>query len=204
MNKSRKIGVFGGTFNPVHNGHIRLAQLYYDKLNLDKLLVIPTNIPPHKSVSNMADSGDRLNMLKIAFEPFPYVDVSDIELKNGGKSYTVNTISQLKELYPDDRLYLIVGGDMFLCFDRWKEYKKILSMCKVCAAPREIGEFKALKEYQKKIDPTLSNTIILDAEVLVLSSTEIREKIADIDKANYLIPEKVRQYIIQKGLYKND
>lgn len=199
-----KIGVFGGTFNPVHDGHIRLAELYYKELSLDKIIVIPTNIPPHKTVSDMIDSADRLNMLNLAFEDCPFVEVSDIELKMNGKSYTVNTISALKEIYPDDDLYLIVGGDMFLCFESWREYKKILSMCTLCSAPREINEFNALKEYQKKIDPENNNTIIIDADVLVISSSEIREKMKNGTDLDNLLPEKVLEYINQKGLYKND
>ncbi|MBQ8869212.1 MAG: nicotinate (nicotinamide) nucleotide adenylyltransferase [Oscillospiraceae bacterium] len=199
-----KIGVFGGTFNPVHNGHIRLAKLYFEKLGLDRLIVIPTNIPPHKTVSDMIDSADRLNMLRLAFENYPNVEISDIELNMSGKSYTVNTISALNKLYPNDELYLIVGGDMFLCFESWREYKKILSMCTLCTAPREIGEFNALKEYQKKIDPENDTTVILDAEVLVLSSSEIRQKIKNGADLNDLLPEKVLEYINQKGLYKND
>ena len=199
-----KIGVFGGTFNPIHNGHIKLLKLYYKELGLDKIIVIPTNIPPHKAAENVADSIDRLNMLNLAFCEFPYVEISDIELKMSGKSYTVNTLTELKKLYPEDELYLIVGGDMFLCFETWKDYEKILSMCTLCSAPREIGEYTALKECQKKLDPNKSSTILLDSEVLVLSSSEIREKIktnSDLDK---LIPQKVLEYINQKGLYKND
>ena len=199
-----KIGVFGGTFNPVHNGHIRIAKLYFEKLGLDKLIVIPTNIPPHKTVSDMVDSADRLNMLRLAFEDYPNVEISDIELNMSGKSYTVNTISALKAIYPNDELYLIVGGDMFLCFESWKEYKKILSMCTLCTAPREINEFNALKEYQKKIDPENKNTIILDADVLVLSSSEIRKKIKNGADLDNLLPKKALEYINQKGLYKND
>ncbi len=199
-----KIGVFGGTFNPVHNGHIHLAELYHKELGLDKIIVIPTNIPPHKAADNVVSSFDRVNMLKLAFEDHSFVEISDIELNMSGKSYTVNTISSLKKIYPSDELYLIVGGDMFLCFEGWREYKKILSMCTLCTAPREIGEFNALKEYQKKIDPENKNTIILDAEVLVLSSSEIREKIKNSAVLNDLLPEKVLEYINQKGLYKND
>ncbi len=199
-----KIGVFGGTFNPIHNGHIKLLNLYHRELGLDKIIVIPTNIPPHKSAENVADSIDRINMLKLALCELPYVEISDIELKMSGKSYTVNTLTELKKLYPDDELYLIVGGDMFLCFEIWKDYEKILSMCTLCSAPREIGEYGALKEYQKKLDPNESSTILLNSEVLVLSSSEIREKIktnSDLDK---LLPPEVLEYINQKGLYKND
>jgi nicotinate-nucleotide adenylyltransferase len=199
-----KIGVFGGTFNPVHNGHIRIAKLYFEKLGLDKLIVIPTNIPPHKTVSDMVDSADRLNMLRLAFEDCPNVEISDIEINISGKSYTVNTISALKELYPNDELYLIVGGDMFLCFESWKEYKKILSMCTLCTAPREVGEYAALKEYQLKLDPELKTTVILNSEVLVLSSSEIRKKIKNGAELGNLLPKKALEYINHKGLYKND
>ena len=204
MSKIRKIGIFGGTFNPVHNGHIHLAQLCFDKLLLEKLIVIPTNISPHKKVEYVPENIDRVNMLKLAFEDYPYVTVSDIELRLGGKSYTVNTLCELKKIYPEDELFLIVGGDMFLCFESWKEYRKILSMCKVCTAPREKDEYVLLKDYQKKIDPSQSSTIVLNSDVLRISSSEIREILVDIHNSdNCLMPEKVRQYIIQKGLYKN-
>ena len=199
-----KIGVFGGTFNPIHNGHIKVLNLYHKELGLDKIIVIPTNIPPHKTAENVVDSTDRISMLSLAFEECPYVEISDIELKMSGKSYTVNTITALKSIYPDDELYLIVGGDMFLCFETWKDYKHILLMCTLCSAPREIGEYNALKEYQKKLDPEKSCTLLLDSEVLVLSSSEIREKIKSGIDLDSLLPQKVLEYINQKGLYKND
>ena len=199
-----KIGVFGGTFNPIHNGHIKLLNLYYKELGLDKIIVIPTNIPPHKTAENVVNSADRINMVKLAFEDCPYVEVSDIELKMSGKSYTVNTITALKSIYPDDELYLIVGGDMFLCFDKWREYRKILSMCILCSAPREIGGYNALKDYQSKLDPEKKCTRLLDSEVLVLSSSEIREKIKSKIDLDNLLPKKVLEYINKKGLYKND
>ncbi len=199
-----KIGVFGGTFNPIHNGHIKLLNLYYKELGLDKIIVIPTNIPPHKTAENVVDSADRINMLNLAFKDCSYVDISDIELKMSGKSYTVNTIKALKGLYPDDELYLIVGGDMFLCFETWKDYKKILSMCTLCSAPREIGEYSALKEYQKKLDTDENCTVLLDSEVLVLSSSEIRKKIKLGTDLEDFLPHNVLEYINQKGLYKNE
>jgi len=199
MANCQKIGILGGTFNPVHNGHIHLAQLYHDKLKLDKILIIPTNIPPHKSAENIVSNSHRLNMLKLAFEQLPYAEISDIELNKDGKSYTVETLLLLKEKYPDDEFFLLIGGDMFLCFDKWKDYKKILSMCTLCTAPREENEYIKLKKYQDYLDPAHSNTEIIDSKVLQVSSSEIRSNITD----SIQIPRKVKEYIIQEGLYNN-
>jgi len=193
-----KIGIFGGSFNPVHNGHIRLALLYKEKLNLDLILVIPANIPPHKSSQNLVSAQDRINMLNLAFDEYDFVKVSDIELRISGKNYTVNTLTELKKWYSDDEFYLIIGGDMFLCFETWKEYKKILSMCKVCTAPRTEMDLNLLYEYQNKIDKNKQNTVIIDIPVLEISSTEIRNN-REILKS--YVPQKVYNYIISKGLY---
>ncbi len=201
MNNRRKIGIFGGTFNPVHNGHLRLAKMYYNELCLDEIIVIPTNIPPHKDVDNSISSEDRLHMLELAFKDLSYVTVSDIELRSEGKNYTILTLEKLLKIYPDDELFLIVGGDMFLCFEEWKEYKKILSSCTVCTAPREKGEIQKLLEYQNKIDPQKKCTIVLNAPVLELSSSEIRSKAAQKTGLKELVPEDVFEYIVEKGLY---
>lgn len=202
--EKRKIGVFGGTFNPVHNGHVNLVKNYRNMLSLDEIIVIPTNIPPHKANLNVISSQDRIEMLNLAFENEKYVSVSDIEIVAGGTSYTILTIEKLKKIYPDDELFLLIGGDMFLCFDSWREYKKILSLCKVCTAPRENDELEKLLEYQLKIDPLKERTIVLNSPVLQLSSSQIREKISDREALKTFVPEKVFEYIIKKGLYKND
>lgn len=193
-----KIGIFGGSFNPVHNGHIRLALFYKEKLQLDLILVIPANIPPHKSVQNFVSADDRINMLKLAFEDYDFVKVSDIEFKISGKNYTVKTLTELKKEYPNDEFYLIVGGDMFLCFETWKEYEQILSMCKVCTAPRTKDELNLLFNYQNKIDRDKQNTVVLDIPVLAISSTEIRN---DRNLLKNFVPEKVYDYIVLKDLY---
>lgn len=201
MSKKRKIGIFGGTFNPVHNGHIRLAEMFYNELKLDMILVIPTCIPPHKDVNFTVSSQDRWRMLKLAFEDYSWAVLSDIELKSNQKNYTIDTLNKLFKIYPDDEFYLIVGGDMFLSFETWKEYKKVLSVCKVCTAPREKEELDKLYNYQNVIDPEHKNTIILSAPILEISSTDIRDK---IDSFKNQIPFNVYKYILKNGLYKND
>ena len=133
-----KIGLFGGTFNPVHNGHINLVKNFKDKLSLDKVLVIPTAVPPHKQAESLVSSEDRLNMCRLAFSSL--AEVSDVEIERGGRSYTVETLEELKKIYKDDDLYFLVGSDMLLSFKRWYRWEDILTMCTLCATDRDNEE----------------------------------------------------------------
>ena len=132
-----KTGIFGGTFNPVHKGHIMLAEYCMDSVRLDRIIMIPTAVPPHKISKNLASENDRLNMCELACKGKKNFSVSDIEIKRQGKSYTYETVTQLKEIYPDDHLYTIMGADMFLTLDRWKNPKIILSplLSVICIFP---------------------------------------------------------------------
>ena len=132
-----RIALFGGTFNPVHNGHINLCLECHKKLNFDKILLIPDNIPPHKSSDDLAGNAHRLNMLKIAAKENELFEVCDIEYKLKGTSYTVNTIAELKKIYKEDELFLIIGSDMLFMFDRWFCYEKILKSVTLVAGARK-------------------------------------------------------------------
>ncbi len=189
-----KIGIFGGTFNPVHNGHVRLAENFKEELNLDKLLIIPTAVPPHKEAENIASGEDRLKMCELAFENIG--EVSDIELARGGRSYTVETLESLKEIYTDAEFYFLVGSDMLLCFRRWYRYEDILSMCTLCATDRDNAEScrDADNELFEKI-------IFCDFPKTVVSSSEVREKLKKKEDILHLVPQKVEKYIKEKGLY---
>ncbi len=189
-----KIGLFGGTFNPVHLGHVKLVENFKDKLNLDKVLVIPTAQPPHKEMAELVSSEDRINMCKIAFSHI--AEVSDIEISRGGKSYTVLTLEELKKIYPDDELYFLVGSDMLLSFKRWYRWEDILSMCTLCATDRNN------EESCRETDPEFFRKIIFcDFEKTIVSSTEVREKIERKEDVSHLISEDVYNYIKEKGLY---
>ena len=132
-----KTGVFGGTFNPVHKGHIMLAEYCMDSVGLDRIIMIPTAVPPHKISKNLASENDRLNMCELACKGKKNFSVSDIEIKRQGKSYTYETVTQLKEIYPDDHLYTIMGADMFLTLDRWKNPKIIFEKSSIITIPRD-------------------------------------------------------------------
>ena len=117
----RKTGIFGGTFNPIHLGHVRLGQMVLNDLKLDRIIYIPDNTPPHKSDKDLASGSDRLKMIELALKDCDNLEASDIELRREGKSYTYQTLLELKKMYPGDELFLITGADMFLTLDRWKE-----------------------------------------------------------------------------------
>ncbi len=199
-----RIGIFGGTFNPIHEGHVRLARHYIRELELDKLLIIPTKYPPHKVSKDLASSGDRLEMCRRAFSSSRQVEVSDIEMKRPGRSYTVDTIRQLKELYPDDKLFLIVGGDMFRSFHKWYCFEEILMNCSICTAARERGEYQDLNRYAIYLRQFTENIIILEMPVLELSSTEIRERVRNGEDCWSLLPHEVYAYIRRNHLYEAD
>lgn len=189
-----KIGLFGGTFNPVHTGHVKLVENFKEKLGLDKVLVIPTAQPPHKEAKELVSAEDRINMCKMAFGSL--AEVSDIEISRGGKSYTVLTLEELKKIYKDDELYFLVGSDMLLSFKRWYRWEDILSMCTLCATDRNN------EESCKEADPDFFEKIIFcDFEKTVVSSSEVREKLERKEDVAHLIPEKVLNYIKEKGLY---
>lgn len=189
-----KIGLFGGTFNPVHTGHVKLVENFKEKLGLDKVLVIPTAQPPHKEAKELVSAEDRINMCKMAFGSL--AEVSDIEISRGGKSYTVLTLEELKKIYKDDELYFLVGSDMLLSFKRWYRWEDILSMCTLCATDRNN------EESCKETDPDFFEKIIFcDFEKTVVSSSEVREKFERKEDVAHLIPKKVLNYIKEKGLY---
>lgn len=190
-----KIGVFGGTFNPPHNGHVRLAKAAADELKLDKLLVIPSCIPPHKIAAKLADGQERLEMCRLAFGCDPRFEVSPMELERGSRSYTVETLRELKALYPDSELYFIVGSDMLESFDKWYLWQEILSLSVLCAASREEGYSPDLSRFGK-----LAERIkIITLDPLDVSSTQIRNSTGEVSPE--LLDPKVAAYIREHGLY---
>ena len=197
-----RIGILGGTFNPPHEGHKKLALEFSGRLSLDLILVIPTCSPPHKTVSNLASADDRLEMCKLCFKDksTPFI-VSNIEICRSGKSYTVDTLKRIKILHPRDELFFIMGSDMLLSFHEWREPERILSMATVCAASRDDGDAQRLRGY---IDTHFKNEadrfVIIDFDPVEVSSTQIRQSIAEGESTRYL-DKKVADYIKQKGLY---
>lgn len=188
------IGIFGGTFNPVHIGHVRAAEAFASEMKLDRLYILPNFLPPLKERES-APACDRLNMLKIAFNNNKNFIVNDFELKNGGTSYTYKTIEHFRNLFPKARLFLLIGDDNLLIFRKWKNYKYILENCILCVAMRSNAEISKTKESLEKEYKAEIN--VLNFKPTVISSTQLRENI----NSNYL-QKGVFDYIYKKGLYK--
>lgn len=194
------IGIFGGAFNPVHNGHLDLAYSYYDELKLDKLIFIPTAIPPHKANEYLVSGTDRINMLKLALKDTPF-EISTIEFERKTKSYTFDTLNLLKKEYPNDTFFLIIGADQFLSFDKWYRYKDILEMATLCTCARESdAERQSIVEFSKKLG--ISDSFYLSSKkVIKVSSSEIRERIKNKQDISHLVLPSVQAYIKENKLY---
>ncbi len=195
-----RIAIYGGTFNPVHIGHVNLLQGFVDALKFDKVIVIPTNIPPHKNVSLTADAQTRLEMCKRAFD-FSNVCVSDIELKRQEKSYSINTVNQLKETYPNDELFFLMGSDMFLSLETWYRYDELKKLITFCAASRNKEDKEKLEKHAKVLEKNGAKTIVVDIDVIDLASAQIRERIMFGEEYTSLVPPKVAEIIEEKSLY---
>ena len=186
-----RIGILGGTFNPVHIGHLILAEETREKLSLDRVIFMPTNIAPHKDNQDVASSCDRYKMLKLAIKTNSYFSVSDIEMKRKGASYTIDSLREFKNIYPSDELYFIVGSDLLKYLDDWKDLSDIIKMVKFIVATRPGYPLEKIPAYIK--------TIAIRA--VDISAFEIRQAVKSHISFRYLVPEAVHSYILKRKLY---
>ena len=198
----RRTGLFGGTFNPPHVAHLRLAEKAIEGARLDRVIIMPAFIPPHKAAPELLKSEDRFELCRRTFcgEKF---EISDLELRRKGKSYTVQTLEELKKLYPDDEFFLIIGSDMLLSFKNWYRYEDILKYASLCVMTREKAvSRKTLFEYCKNVLKLSSKDfIILDSDAFELSSTEVRQKAKEGKNLSNMLTEKANEYIKEKSFY---
>jgi nicotinate-nucleotide adenylyltransferase len=190
-----KIAILGGSFNPIHIGHLILANTVCEEFNLDKIIFVPCYIQPLKSNKDFASAEDRLAMIKLAIQNNPKFELSDIEIKRKGKSYTVDTLKYFKQKYDD--LYFVIGADNIKDFHRWKEPDTILKLTKLIVTNRG--------GIEKKIPQRLRGKKIFVCKIpdIEISSTLIRNNIRSNKSIKYLVPEKVEKYIIKNKLYTN-
>ena len=195
-----RLGIFGGSFDPPHLGHKHLAEKFVKICELDSCLIIPAYVSPHKHRTD-ASGVDRLNMCQLLFNE-PHYEVTDIELKRTGKSYTIDTLESLVKSHPDDKIILSMGTDMLTCFTSWHRYKDILDLCDIFAFARENGGELKMHEYVEKNLPEYYDKIhIFAVNPLEMSSTEIRDLIEENADTTGYLSEEVRKYIDDRGLY---
>lgn len=202
--KKFELGIYGGTFGPIHNGHVNAARCFYDQLDLDKLLIMPTFLPPHKEKPENDDPNDRLAMAKLAFYGDKRnIEVSDYEINKGGKSYTYLTLQNFSA--NDTEITFLCGTDMFLSLEEWKEPEIIFSLCRIALIRREKlspsteAEIeKAMLRYKEKFSARLCEIVTDSIEI---SSTDIRRMVSEGKDISLLVPEGVCEYIHSKGLY---
>jgi nicotinate-nucleotide adenylyltransferase len=188
------MGVFGGSFDPIHIGHLIIAHEALWRFDLDTVLFVVTAHPPHKQEPE-APVRDRLEMVALAVACEESFVTSRIEIDRGGESYTADTLRELRRLHPDASFYLIVGGDSLLDFSNWKEPETVIQMAHVIAAPRPGFDVSNMESSLEK------KTEVFQAPTLAISSTMIRERLHAGQPIRFLVPEPVERYIYERHLY---
>jgi nicotinate-nucleotide adenylyltransferase len=203
LNGMMRIGIYGGTFAPVHRGHVAAAKAFIKQMELDLLYVIPAGIPPHKQIDAADDPAHRLAMCELAFGGMNNVIVSDMEIRREGKSFTVDTLRAL--CAEDRRLFLLMGTDMMLTLDTWREPEEIFRLCYPIYIRREsdpILQAQIIKKNETYLQKYGKIARRLVADVIELSSTEIRDRVKNGQEIDSLVPAAVAGYIREKGLYR--
>lgn len=201
--RAPRVGVLGGSFDPVHLAHLIIAEEARVQLHLEKVLFVPAGQPYMKSDRGITPAGQRLEMVRLAIASNPCFEASSIDVDRPGPSYTVDTLDVLRDTFPQWReLYFIIGWDSLASLPRWREPQRILEMCWLVAVPRPGVERPDVKDLERSIPGVSSRVIMLEKPVLSLSSTDLRDKVRRGTPIRYLTPEPVEQYITRNGLYR--
>ncbi len=199
----KKIGIMGGSFNPIHFGHLLLAETAYEEYNLDKVLVMPTKSPAYKDINKFISDTDRVNMVKLAIKSNSHLELSDLEFLREGNTYTIDTINILRQSDPDSEYYFIMGADSLFHFESWREPQGILDQVTILVAGRYN---KSSEDIDSQIDYLINkydtgDIKFLNSPHLDISSFSIRKRISDRSSIKYLVPEEVEEYIYNNKLY---
>ena len=195
-----RTGLFGGSFNPIHKGHIALAETVMKELSLDRVILIPNGESPYKPSGEYVSAKDRLEMCRLAAEDKTGLEVSSFETDREGKSYSIYTAEHFRDKYPEDEIFWLMGSDMLLYFDKWYRYKDILKLVSIAAVTRT-GDDETLLMHTAHNLKRYGNILVVHHEPIVVSSTEIRKMIKNNEDLSCYLNEKVVQYIKMKFLY---
>lgn len=200
----KKYGIFGGSFNPIHYGHLMICEYIKEEMGLDKVIFIPTGNPPHKELELSAE--DRYEMVRLAISPNPDFEISDIETTRVKKSYTVDTVRELKKIYKEEKLYFLIGLDSLFQLKTWMKIGDLSQEIEFVVALRP--GYLDREEVNKEIDFLRENfgtkINLIKTPLYEISSTDLRDRIREGKSLRYLIPKKVLDYIEESGFYKVD
>lgn len=199
-----KIGILGGTFNPIHIGHIKLAKAAYEALKLDKILIMPTGISYLKASQEILPGETRAEIVKLSIDKYSFLEYSDIEVKREGNTYTYETLLELKKIYPSDELYFIIGADTLYSMEKWKNPETIFENCNIAAMIRDNYSYEEMNlKISELSDKYKASITLLNAPKYDISSSEIRKLFEEGDfyeAEKYLVPEAF-DYILANNLY---
>lgn len=198
-------GIMGGTFDPIHWGHLVAADHVLHALNLDKIIFIPTGDPPHKKNRNITSANRRLEMVRLAISSNPKFHISSIEVDRRGNTYTVDTLRQLKESYGEEAVFFFIVGTDSLCqISTWKDPKQLFKLCNVVAVNRGAYQNKDFFECKEQLEKEYQTQIlVVEIPALEISSTQIRNSVSQHRTIKYLLPAEVENYIFENRLYRN-
>lgn len=198
----KQIGIMGGTFDPVHNGHLLLGRQAYSEYALEEIWYMPSHIPPHKKDHRVADGKDRLAMLRLAVDGIPGFLVSDFEMRREGNTYTAQTLALLKEQYPDVRFSFIIGADSLFQLETWYHPEQVMALASLLVAGREYHAEHTLNEEAERLRQKYGADIrLLHSRMMDISSEEIRRLAAEEKDISAYVPAAVASYIREHGLY---
>lgn len=199
-----RIGIMGGTFNPIHIGHLIAANDVREKFGLDKVLFIPSGTPPHKPGSEVIDPEHRFEMVRLAVASNAGFEASRMEIDRAGYTYTINTLIELREKYDEDTsFYFIIGADVIAELKTWREFERVFKLCEFFAVLRPgYTESSFMDEIRRLNEECGARIHPVQSRLIDISSTEIRERTMNGVTIKYLVPDAVEEYILDKGLYR--
>lgn len=205
MEAIRSLGIMGGTFDPIHYGHLTAAECALYEFNLEKILFIPSARPPHKELGQVSDWNDRFTMVAGAIADNPKFEISALEMQRKGLSYTVDTIDYYLQKYPGTRIYFILGLDALLLINTWKEVERLVGLCQFVAVARPGYEIGPNNQYLRSLPEELAGNIhFMEMPGNTISSSDIRHRVLTGKPIKYLVPPMVEEYIYSRRLYMNE
>ncbi|AKJ65171.1 nicotinate-nucleotide adenylyltransferase [Kiritimatiella glycovorans] len=195
----QRIGLFGGTFNPPHLGHLIIAQDALERFELDRMIFIPAHAPPHKSIGDEPGPRRRLDMVRLAVDGHPAFEVSDVEINRAGVSYSIDTLTAMRDQYPEAQLFFLVGGDSLPELHKWKAVRDLLERCTLIIARRaeaECGEVQLEEPWKRRVMRG-----VFESHRIGISSTEVRTRAAEGQSIRFLVPPVVADYVAEHHLY---